>query len=121
MRLRSRVFRAALRQDIAYFDDPKNNTGVLCTRLSTETSAVQGATGIRIGLTIRNVVSLSAGVIISFVFSWQLTLLILAFIPFMIAGGFLQNQLITGNAVKHKEAEENAGKVCPSFTELCRG
>ena len=29
-------------QDMAYFDDPKNNTGALCTRLATDASAVQG-------------------------------------------------------------------------------
>lgn len=111
------TFRATLRQDIAYFDHPKNNTGALCTRLATEASAVQGATGIRIGITIKNVVTLGGGVIISFVFSWQLTLLILAFIPFIVASGFLQNQLITGSAAKNKEAEEDAGKVCQSFQE----
>ena len=119
MRLRSKAFRTALRQDMAFFDNPKNNTGALCTRLATEASAVQGATGIRIGVTIRNIVALGAGVIISFVFSWQLTLLILAFIPFMVAGGFLQNQLITGSAVQNKEAEEDAGTVCRSLKESC--
>lgn len=42
MRLRQLSFRALMRQDIAYFDEQKNNTGALCTRLSTEASAVQG-------------------------------------------------------------------------------
>ncbi|CAF5176033.1 unnamed protein product, partial [Rotaria sp. Silwood1] len=30
-RLRSKTFRAILRQEIAYFDHPDNNTGALCT------------------------------------------------------------------------------------------
>ena len=41
-RLRSMMFRALLRQEVAYFDDEKNSTGALCTRLSTEASIVQG-------------------------------------------------------------------------------
>lgn len=41
-RLRSSVFKAYLRQEIAFFDDPKNSTGALTTRLATEVSAVQG-------------------------------------------------------------------------------
>ena len=42
MRIRQLSFKAMLRQDIAYFDEHKHNTGALCTRLSVEASAVQG-------------------------------------------------------------------------------
>jgi ABC-type multidrug transport system fused ATPase/permease subunit len=110
-RLRSKAFHAILRQDIAYFDHQKNNTGALCTRLATEASAVQGATGIRIGTIMQNIAALGTGIVLSFVFAWQLTLLILAFVPFMIAGGFLQSRLMTGFASKDKETFEDAGKV----------
>jgi hypothetical protein len=40
-----------------------------------------------------------------------LTLLILAFVPLMVAGGFLQTRLMTGFASKDKETFEDAGKV----------
>ncbi|CAF4856078.1 unnamed protein product, partial [Rotaria socialis] len=110
-RLRSKTFHSILRQEIAYFDDPNNNTGALCTRLATEASAVQGATGVRLGLTIQNLAALGTGIIISFIFSWQLTLLILGFVPLMVIGGFLQSRLMTGFASKDKKAFENAGKV----------
>jgi ATP-binding cassette subfamily B (MDR/TAP) protein 1 len=111
-RLRSKTFNAILRQEIAYFDDPANTTGALCTRLSTEASAVQGATGIRLGVMAQNFAALGSALIISFVFSWQLTLLILGFVPFMIAGGFLQSGLMTGFAKNDKEILEDASKVC---------
>jgi ABC-type multidrug transport system fused ATPase/permease subunit len=110
-RLRSRAFHALLRQEIAYFDNPKNNTGALCTRLATEASAVKGATGIRLGTMLQNLVALGTSIIISFVFSWQLTLLVLGFFPFLIAGGFLESRLTTGFASKDKQTFEDAGKV----------
>ncbi|CAF5118273.1 unnamed protein product, partial [Rotaria sp. Silwood1] len=110
-RLRSKTFRAILRQEIAYFDHPDNNTGALCTRLATEASAVQGASGIRIGTMLQNIATLSTGIIINFVFSWQLALLVLAFVPFMVAGSFLKNYLMKGFASKDKKSIENAGKV----------
>ncbi|CAF1145696.1 unnamed protein product [Adineta ricciae] len=119
-RLRSRTFLTILRQDIAYFDNPKNNTGALCTRLATEASAVQGATGIRIGTTLQNLAALGTGVILSFIFAWQLTLLILAFVPLMVAGGFLQNYLMTGFSSKNKEVHENAGKVATESIQNIR-
>ena len=110
-RLRSKAFHALLRQEISYFDNPKNNTGALCTRLATEASAAQGASGIRIGTILQNIAALGVGIIISFVYSWQLTLLILAFVPFMVAGGILQQRLMTGFASKDTEKFEDAGKV----------
>ena len=105
------AFRALLRQELAYFDNPKNNTGALCTRLATEASAVQGASGVRIGTTLQNLAALGTGIIISFVYSWQLTLLVLAFVPFMVAGGFFQSRLMTGFSSQDKDTFEDAGKV----------
>ncbi|CAF4058606.1 unnamed protein product, partial [Adineta steineri] len=96
---------------ISYFDDPNNNTGALCTHLSTEASAVQGATGIRLGILLQSFCSFVGGLIIGFIFSWQLTLLIMAFIPLLIAGGFLESRLITGFSSKDEKALENAGKI----------
>lgn len=47
---------------------------------------------------LQNVSNLGVGLIIAFVYGWSLTLLILAFIPFMIIAGFLQTYLLTGFA-----------------------
>ncbi|CAF1200942.1 unnamed protein product, partial [Rotaria sordida] len=110
-RLRSKTFHAILRQEIAYFDDPNNNTGALCTRLATEASAVQGATGIRIGLMLKNFASLGVGIILAFMFSWQLTLLVLGFIPFLVVGSFLERYLATGFASRNKKIFEDVGKI----------
>jgi hypothetical protein len=67
-------------QDIAYLDNPKNNTGALCTRLATEASSVQDTTEIRIGTTLHNLASLGNDITISFVSSRQLAILVLAFV-----------------------------------------
>lgn len=41
-RLRKVGFHAMLRQEIGWFDDPRNNPGALTTRLATDASMVQG-------------------------------------------------------------------------------
>lgn len=41
-RIRALSFKAMLSQEIAYFDNQDNNVGVLCTKLATEASAIQG-------------------------------------------------------------------------------
>ncbi|CAF1190149.1 unnamed protein product [Rotaria sordida] len=49
-RIRSKAFACLLRQEVAYFDRPENNSGAICTRLSTDASAIQEMTGTRLGV-----------------------------------------------------------------------
>ncbi|XP_023932082.1 multidrug resistance protein 1A isoform X3 [Lingula anatina] len=120
LRLRQLAFRAMLRQDIAYFDDHKNSTGALTTRLATETSAVQGATGARLGTIIQSIANMGTAIIIAFVFSWEMTLLIIAFLPFIAVGGMLEMRLMYGATIRDKEALENAGKTAVEAIENMR-
>lgn len=83
--------------------------------MATDASVVQGATGVRLGIMGQNIAALGAGIIISFVFSWQLTLLIFGFVPFMIIGAFLESRLMTGFASNDKNSLEDASKVCSFF------
>jgi len=41
-RLRKMTFAAMLRQELGWFDDPANNIGALCARLSGDAASVQG-------------------------------------------------------------------------------
>jgi hypothetical protein len=58
-----------------------------------------------------NLANLGVGIILSFAYSWSVTLVILAFIPLMIIGGILQTKMLTGFSKKDKEILEEAGKV----------
>ncbi|CAF3978917.1 unnamed protein product [Rotaria sp. Silwood1] len=110
-RLRSETFRAILRQEIAFFDQEKHTTGTLCTRLATEATAVQDASGVRFGFLCQNLVSLGMGIIVGFVFSWQLTLLTFAFLSLMIVGSYLQIRLTSSFERKDEQFIGDAGKV----------
>lgn len=129
---------------MAYFDDDANNTGALTTRLSTEASSVQGvspglfefildpslfilydfasvqATGARIGTMFQSLASVGTGIIIGFVYSWKLTLLILGFMPFIVASGYIQMQVMSGFSGKGQEALEAAGKASTEAVENIR-
>ncbi|XP_060590153.1 ATP-dependent translocase ABCB1-like isoform X2 [Ruditapes philippinarum] len=120
MRLRSMSFRAMLRQEIAYFDDHDNSVGALCTRLSTDASQVQGAAGAKLGSSFMGLCSILTGLIIAFIYSWKLTLLIIAFLPLIMIGGALQMQMLAGAAGKNKEALEAAGKIAIESIENIR-
>ncbi|NXN44428.1 MDR1 protein, partial [Rhinoptilus africanus] len=120
MRLRSLSFRALLQQEVGWYDDQKNAVGVLLTRLATDASQVKGATGSRLGLMTMTVFTLLTAIIIAFVYGWQLTLLILACIPFVIAANAAAVSSVSGHAAKDQKALEEAGRISTESVENIR-
>ncbi|NWI13941.1 MDR1 protein, partial [Crypturellus soui] len=120
MRLRSLSFRALLQQEIGWYDDQKNAVGILLTRLATDASQVKGATGSRLGLMTMTVCTLLTAIIIAFVYGWQLTLLILACIPFVIVANAISVKSMTGHAAKDQKALEEAGRISTESVENIR-
>ncbi|KAM6338977.1 ATP-binding cassette sub-family B member 5 [Podargus strigoides] len=120
MRLRSLSFKALLQQEVGWYDDQKNAVGILLTRLATDASQVKGATGSRLGLMTMTVFTLLTAIIIAFVYGWQLTLLILACIPFVIAANAMSVSSMSGHAAKDQKALEEAGRISTESVENIR-
>ncbi|XP_071416994.1 ATP-binding cassette sub-family B member 5 isoform X4 [Pithys albifrons albifrons] len=120
MRLRSLSFRALLQQEIGWYDDQKNAVGVLLTRLATDASQVKGATGSRLALMTMAVFTLVTAIIIAFVYGWQLTLLILACIPYIIVTNAVSVKSMSGHAAKDQKALEEAGRISTESVENIR-
>uniref|UniRef100_A0A8C4HCE8 Bile salt export pump n=1 Tax=Dicentrarchus labrax TaxID=13489 RepID=A0A8C4HCE8_DICLA len=110
-RLRRLGFHAMLGQEIGWFDDHRNSPGALTTRLATDASQVQGATGSQIGMIVNSLTNIGVAVLMSFYFSWKLTLLILCFLPFIALSGGFQAKMLTGFAKEDKQAMETAGRI----------
>ncbi|KAF6775042.1 hypothetical protein AHF37_05849 [Paragonimus kellicotti] len=89
-RMRSRLFDAILHQEIGWFDRPENQAGALTAMLSTEASKVSQFTGTRLGSVLEAILIVAISLGVAFAYSWQITLVILAFIPFLAVSSLLQ-------------------------------
>lgn len=94
-RLRVILFRALLRQNIAFFDEPKHSAGILASELSTDASRVQLVTGPNLGATLNALTSMVFGCIVAFTASWKLAFVVLAASPLLGVGQGLAIYVMT--------------------------
>ncbi|CAK4514418.1 unnamed protein product [Aphanomyces euteiches] len=99
-RIRGLCFRSMLRQDIGWFDDSKNSSGALTTRLATDSAAIRSMTAETLNAVLINVATLSVAFGIAFYNSWRMTLVFLAVLPIMAAAQMLQMQMMTSQTGK---------------------
>ncbi|XP_057304790.1 ATP-dependent translocase ABCB1-like isoform X3 [Hydractinia symbiolongicarpus] len=99
-RLRRMTFTAILKQEIAFFDHPDNSTGKLTARLATDASNVNGATSSRLNTMIQVVFMLLLALGVAFGYSWKLTLVIIAFAPFLLFAGAAHTKIFTSFAAE---------------------
>ncbi|XP_065187026.1 ATP-dependent translocase ABCB1-like [Sycon ciliatum] len=119
-RMRSLAFKSILRKNVAFFDEKKNSTGALATRLSTDAALIQGATGGKIANLLQFVSTMIAALVISFIASWQLTLLLLAVIPLVGVGAAVQTKALAGFSSAKKPEQLEAGKLAIEFVDNVR-
>ena len=118
-RLRILTFRSILRQKIEWFDRSENSVGALCQRLSSDASAIQGATGSRLGYIVQVSVSILFALSISMFYSWKLTLACSIFVPLVLLMITLEVKMNVGqNAKKTKALEESTRLATEAISNI---
>ena len=92
-RLRATYLRRVLVQDVSFFDT-EGTSGFVLQGLNEDCLAVQTAIGERLSMFVFMISTAAAGLIIAFIRGWQLTLIIIAFLPVLAATGFAISILV---------------------------
>ena len=110
-RMRRLAFAAMLRQEMGWFDQPENSVGSLLSRLSADSSAIQGATGSRVGAILHASFTLILSIITSLALEWRLGLVGRAFVPLVLIATFAQSKIVMGHDNVEKKALGKANKL----------
>ena len=110
-KVRKKLFEAILRQDLAWFEEEKNNTGALCASLSNDACKVQGATGIKVGSFLQGFSGIIFAIAIGVYYNLLLGAVAIAFLPFMIAAAYLHMVVIVNTEAVQRKMFEKASKL----------
>lgn len=78
-RLRNKLFHKLIRLDVSFYDETR--VGELTSRLSVDTTQLKQSVTTSVGMGLRNMSTIIAGIIYLFLMSWKLTLVMLGIVP----------------------------------------
>ncbi|KAG7390659.1 Antigen peptide transporter 2 [Phytophthora pseudosyringae] len=112
-RVRLATFSAMLHQEIGWFDLDENSSGALVSRLATDSAVLQAMTSETLNRGLVNITTLTIAFAIAFFYSWQMTLILLAAFPVLVASSFIQAQQMAGTSgnKKNNDADTSAGSL----------
>ncbi|KAI7854460.1 P-loop containing nucleoside triphosphate hydrolase protein [Circinella umbellata] len=119
-RLRTRIFWAYMKQEVAFFDEEKNNVGALTTMLAVDAKHVNELMSKICGEIASLVFTGVIGFIISFVYSWALTLIVLGCVPFIIAATVYESRVEMGYANDVQKASAQSGEIAGEAIKTIR-
>ncbi|KAG0060248.1 Multidrug resistance protein 1, partial [Podila epicladia] len=96
---------------MAFFDRPENSTGALTSRLATDSQQMFDMVSQTILTIISAISTVAVGLGFSFAATWEMTLIILAAVPVIGFGQYLEIAALSGFGEKTRKAYERSGQV----------
>ncbi|KAF1322463.1 Multidrug resistance protein abc superfamily, partial [Globisporangium splendens] len=112
-RVRLATFSAMLRQEVGWFDLDENSSGALVSRLAADSAILQAATSDKLNQGLVNATTMGIALGISLIYSWQMTLAMLATSPILIFRSCMEAKQMSGAISKKKNntADAAAGSL----------
>ena len=110
--MRKKIVTKYLSLHIAYYDLDENSPGALLTKLSIDTTQLNSIILTLIGDLLQTSGNIITGLVTGFIYDYRLTLIALAFIPFIIAAlVMVKNSLLSPMKKKDNKSDIEAGSI----------
>ncbi|KAG0454102.1 hypothetical protein HPP92_025406 [Vanilla planifolia] len=96
LRVREKMFGKMLQNEIGWFDDSRNNSAILTSRLETDATLLRTIVVDRSTILIQNIGMIVTSLIIAFILNWRITLVVLAMYPLMVSGHISEKLFMKG-------------------------
>ncbi|KAH7668707.1 Xenobiotic-transporting ATPase protein [Dioscorea alata] len=96
LRVRAKIFRAILQNEIGWFDDTKHASAMLASQLETDASLLRSIIIDCSATLLHNLGLIITSFIITFILNWRLTLVILATFPLLITANISEQLFLKG-------------------------
>jgi ATP-binding cassette subfamily B (MDR/TAP) protein 1 len=100
--LRTHFFRSLLKQEVGYFET-ETSTGAL-TQMLADVDLVQSQTGGKMATVLQNAAQIVICLVVAFIYSWKLTLVLVAIAPLIAVAALIQGKLLASGAAKNAES-----------------
>ncbi|RXH68337.1 hypothetical protein DVH24_030670 [Malus domestica] len=110
-RIRLMCFERVVHMEVGWFDEPENSSGSVGARLSADAASVRALVGDALAEIVNSIATGIAGLIIAFIASWQLAFIVLALIPLIGFGAYVQTKFMKGFSGDAKMMYEEASQV----------
>ena len=108
-RLRTDLYSAVVRREIAFFDGRR--TGELINRLASDTTVLQNAVTVNLSMTLRNLLQTIGAVVLLAWLSWRLTLVMMAVVPIVAVAAGVYGRMLRKVARRVQDALARASEV----------
>lgn len=89
---------------ISWFDKPKNASGSLSARLSTDCQTVNSLVTTFFSVSVQTATTLTIAVIIALVYEWRTALVAIVLLPLIVFAGIIQASFTQGFSEKNDKA-----------------
>ncbi|XP_068634125.1 ABC transporter B family member 2-like [Aristolochia californica] len=96
LRVRETMFRAILRNEIGFFDEPSNTSSMLSSRLAADATLLRTIVVDRSTILLQNFSLVITSFVIAFILNWRITLVVLATYPLLVSGHISEKLFLQG-------------------------
>ncbi|KAF0900375.1 hypothetical protein E2562_031573 [Oryza meyeriana var. granulata] len=117
--LREAIFSSVLRNELGWFEKPKNGVGFLTSRIVSDTSTVKTIISDRMAVIVQCISSILIATVVSMYINWRMGLVSWAVMPCHFIGGLIQAKAAKGfygdSAIAHQELVSLASEAASNI------